>query len=242
MSGYKSWCITIRPKCGVGIGSPLEIAFDKWIKKCKGGAYTFEKEGAERHIHAQVFYDEGKLKQNIKKSLIRHVQNENTDPDWSPSSAKVLGGGIRIAYNANFIENYMSKDLQGGAYPYINIPDDEESYYPSEEEQKTVKEDAQSRNPFMLKMKRIWIAECQGIVPSPISVAEFLQRLLIEDRISGLMNARSRIEQRNILYSILSKDKTGDLYMTKLEYEGKCQNGDPSNPQNTKWKKILGMD
>lgn len=114
MSGYKSWCITIRPKCGVIIGSPLAIAFDKWIKKCKGGVYVFEKEGTERHIHAQVFYDDNKLKQNIKKSLIRHVQNDETDPDWSPSSAKVLGGGIRIAYNSNFIENYMSKDLQGG--------------------------------------------------------------------------------------------------------------------------------
>lgn len=226
MSGYKSWCITIRPKGGVGIGSPLEIAFDKWIKKCKGGAYTFEKEGAERHIHAQVFYDEGKLKQNIKKGLIRHVQNENTDPDWSPSSAKVLGGGIRIAYNGNFIENYMAKDLQGGAYPYINIPEDEESYYPSQEEQKTVKEDAQSRNPFMLKIKRIWIAECVGITPTPISVAKFLQRLFVEDRIPYLLNKRSRIEQRDGVLNYILKCKMGDLYMTKEEFSFMLEHGD----------------
>ncbi len=215
MSGYKSWCITIRPKCGVIIGSPLEIAFDKWIKKCKGGAYTFEKEGSERHIQAQVFYEDNKLKQNIKKSLIRLVQNENTDPDWSPSAAKVLGGGIRIAYNGDFIENYMAKDLQGGAYEYINIPENEESYYPTQEEQKVVKEDAQSRNPFLLKMKRIWIAECVGIIPTKFSVAKFLQRLFVEDRITGLLNARSRIKQRDMLYAYLCKDKTGDLYMTK---------------------------
>lgn len=113
----------------------------------------------------------------------------------------------------------MSKDLQGGAYEYINIPEDEESYYPSKEEQQQVKEDAQSRNPFMLKMKRIWIAECVGILPTLVGVAKFLQRLYIEDRIPGLLNSRSRIEQRNLLYAYLSKDKSGDLYMTKGEYD-----------------------
>lgn len=112
----------------------------------------------------------------------------------------------------------MSKDLQGGVYEYINIPEDEESYYPSLEEQQHVKENANSRNPFMLKMKRIWNDEHPDLEITKLNVAKFLQRLFVEDRIPCLLNGRSRIEQKNVLYVYLRpQSQSGSLYMTKEE-------------------------
>lgn len=113
----------------------------------------------------------------------------------------------------------MTKDCEGGTYEYCNIPESECDYYPTEAEQATVMEDANSRNPFMLKMKRIWNSEEESTKLSPASVAKFLQRLFVEDRIPGLLNKRSRLEQRDLLYCYISEKKDGHLYMTKEEIQ-----------------------
>jgi len=218
MASYKSYCITIRPKAG--LNEEIIKNFDWWIRnKCKGGVYVFEKTDAERHIHAQVFCENPRSKSNIKKDLIKYVQNEKTDPDWSPSSKKVLGGGIRIAYNSDFAENYMMKEAID--YEYCCIPDDEYSYYPTQEEQETVIADNNSRNPLLLRLSRWWREEeDQTILITEQRVAVFLQRLFIEDRIVGLMNARSRLEQRRLLYAYIARHyRFGSLYSTETERE-----------------------
>lgn len=216
MSSYKSFCITIRPKCG--LNDTVISAFDNWIRtKCFGGVYVFEMEDVCKHLHAQVFFKTPRSKSNVKKDIVKYVQNETTDPDWSSSANKVLGGGIRIAYNKDFSETYMTKD--NVKFEYCNIPDNEDDYYPTQEEQECVLAKAHTKNPIFLKLKTIWKEEQHDVLLTEHAVAKFLQRLVYEDRLCYIMNKKSRIEQRRGLYCYMARNKSGDLYMTQEEQE-----------------------
>lgn len=135
MNKYKSFGITVRPRNGIPSNGVLETSLIKYCKKQDFCSYVFEKEYEARHCHIQLFFNEGKYKGDIKKQFLRIC--EANIPDWDLAQKKVCIL-VRICYN-NWIENYcIENDIKKEEYSdncVINVPLDEQNYYPSEEEQ-----------------------------------------------------------------------------------------------------------
>ena len=133
---YKSFAFTIRPKNG--LTDKLESRIIQWLKKQDYAFAVTEMSAEAKHLHGQIFCECPRAKGAVQLSLER-IQ-ESVDPDWCPASKKVLRRGVKIAYNSQFIEEYLNKD--DSTVIFNNPPDEEEGYYPSEEEQQKVKDTA----------------------------------------------------------------------------------------------------
>lgn len=131
---YKSFAFTVRPKNGMT--DELQRKILVWLKKQDYGFAVTEMESEAKHIHGQLFTKVPRTKGAVQLSLER-IQ-EKVDPDWDPASKKVLRRGVKIAYNHNFIEDYLNKE--DSIVIYNNPPEEEAEYYPSEEEQQKVKD------------------------------------------------------------------------------------------------------
>lgn len=129
---YRSYCFTIR--CKGGLPEAVRIPMIKYLTKQKYKCYVIEGKDESEHLHAQVWYDEPKIKGDLTKQL-RRIQ-ERGDPDWCQASNKVLVMGVKIAYSDSFHEEYMLKENTDGIF---EPPLDTKGYYPSEEEQNAVK-------------------------------------------------------------------------------------------------------
>lgn len=154
---FRSFAVTIRPKGGLVPGSAYETKLLKYLNNGTGGmthsVYGFEMKDEARHIHAQIFFDADhpKRKGDITKQLKRIA--EKTDPDWSVASAKVLVGGVKVAYNDDFMDQYIAKD---GEWALYNPPLSTEEYYPSKSEQEAVMARAQAKDYEMHHLKELW--------------------------------------------------------------------------------------
>lgn len=148
---YRSYCITVRPKSGLH-GDYAE-AIEKYIRKQKHFVYNYEKEEEARHIHAQLFFEDPVRKSNIQIALKRIA--EKHDKDWNPASRKVLVSGVKIAYNDNFMDNYISKDSEVEDLNW-NPPLDTEEYYPTEEEQQKVQAKHNAVDTYFHKLLELW--------------------------------------------------------------------------------------
>lgn len=146
---FKSFCITVRPRNGLH-GEYAE-AVEKYVRKQKWFVYNYEKEAEARHIHAQIFFEEAVRKSNIQTALKRIA--EKHDKDWSASSRKVLVSGVKIAYNDNFMDNYITKENETIPMDQYNPPPNTEEFYPSEAEQNAAIAAANAADSLMHSLK-----------------------------------------------------------------------------------------
>ena len=102
---YKSWTFTIRPRDG--FPKTLDHKVVDWAKKQDGAFLTYEKADVERHIHGQIWC-EPRDKGTVNKSLERICVNNI--PEWDTAQNIVLRRGTKIAYNNDFVENYLAKE------------------------------------------------------------------------------------------------------------------------------------
>lgn len=128
-----SFAFTINPRNG--IDEKQEKVWVKYFEKnFKFYFMCAEKEDHERHLHGQVWMTNPRSKGDFAKALKR-VQ-EKCDPDYCSAAGKVTAGGVKYAFNRDWIETYLSKEDNW----ILNCPPDyEEDYYPSQEEQDKVK-------------------------------------------------------------------------------------------------------
>lgn len=131
---YRSMGITIRPRNGIPKDGSLQKALLKYCDKFTYCSYVFEKEHEARHVHIQLFFEEGKYKGDVKKQFMRICGTHITDWDAAQMKVAVL---VKICYNDwinNYcIENDVKKDDYCDTIKY-NPPENDE-YYPSQEEQ-----------------------------------------------------------------------------------------------------------
>lgn len=137
MSKYRSYCITIstlEPVEGEG-----QTALTKWLQK-QDYAYGVIEGGIgkdqERHLHAQVWYEEAREKGSLNKALKRIVEKH------FPESKPHIAIKIKIAYNDDFLEKYMTKDIVETLIekvPDTSAGGTRTEFYPSLEEQDKVK-------------------------------------------------------------------------------------------------------
>lgn len=151
-SKFKSFCITVRPKDG--LHGEYAAAVEKYIKKQQYYVYQYEKEAEAKHIHAQIFFEEPVRKSNIQTALKRIA--EKHDNNWGAASRKVLVSGVKIAYNDNFMDNYITKENGTIAMDQYNPPPNTEEFYPSEAEQSAAQAAANAADNHFHKLKTLW--------------------------------------------------------------------------------------
>ena len=151
-SKFRSFCITVRPKNGLHV--EYAQAVEKYIRKQKHYVYTYEKEAEARHLHAQIFFEDAVRKSNIQTALKRIA--EKHDENWNAASRKVLVSGVKIAYNDNFMDNYITKEGGTIGMEAYNPPDNTEEFYPTLEEQAAVQATANATDRQFHKLKELW--------------------------------------------------------------------------------------
>jgi len=106
MSKYRSYGITISTV--EPVEGEAQVALVNWLKK-QDYAYAVIEGGIgkdqERHLHAQVWYESAREKGTLNKALKRIIEKH------FPESKPHIAIKIKIAYNDDFLEKYMTKDV-----------------------------------------------------------------------------------------------------------------------------------
>lgn len=218
---YKSFAITVRPR--LGITDATVGAYLSWLKKQPYAVAVLEMTDEARHLHAQVWFEEGRTKDDVAKQVKRIC--ERTIEDWDAGQTKVLRGGIRIAYSDWYLEYLTDNEDKGEANIIINqAPDKTEAYYPTEEEQEQVKAVAQSADPRFTKMEQ----ECMDYLVkynldlTIKNVARYLGNAMFQERtMKVLIQQRDRTAICKTLFAYMSKSGDIDLFVEKTLEEKK---------------------
>lgn len=185
MNKYRSYGITIstvEPVEGEG-----QEALKTWLKK-QDYAYAVieggEGKAQERHLHAQVWYKEPREKGTLNKALKRIIEK------YFPMSKPHIAIKIKIAYNDDFLENYMAKDVTQLLLPYSPDELDRKDYYPSQEEQDKVMKNAKIIDHKMNHLEELfyaWVNETQeeepdNMIAKKAQVSRFLSDMMYKSR------------------------------------------------------------
>lgn len=216
-SKFKSYCITVRPKNG--LHGEYASAVEKYIKKQAYYVYNYEKEDEARHIHAQIFFEEAVRKSNIQTALKRIA--EKHDNDWSPASRKVLVSGVKIAYNDNFMDNYITKDGEVQMDNY-NPPPNTDEYYPSEAEQTAAKQAVNAVDSQLHKLKVMWELENPDYIEHQKTLKDiglFIYKSMFDDKVIPVIQDDRRRKQlvKALTHYIYPYNQSANNYMFTQE-------------------------
>lgn len=221
---FRSFAITVRPLDG--ISDTTIAAYLKWFEKLDYAFVCTEKDGVERHLHAQIWTDSPKAKGDIVKQVERIC--ERTINDWTQAQKKVLRGGIKIAYSDWYLDYLAENELKEILCDilYESPPENTYTYYPTEEEQEKVKSIANAVDPRFtdLENKCNDYLNKDNIPLSLKSVARFLcDAMFITRSIKVLMHQRDRTALATALFAFMSKSINIDLFISKTQEEKKTE-------------------
>lgn len=181
MSKYGSYGITIstaEPVEGTG-----QHAITNWLKK-QDFAYSVIEggEGKEqkRHLHAQVWYETPREKGTIDKALKRIIKSH------FPESEIYIALKTKIAYNDDYLEKYMAKDIT--EIVIDKIPENRERFYPTQEEQEKTKNRAKCADHKMNHLEELfreWVGdeeEPTSDIMKKAQVSRFLTDMMYKSR------------------------------------------------------------
>ena len=196
---FNSYAFTIRPRSGVG--EEIQFKFEKFLTK--NFKYYFlcaEKEDEARHLHGEVWFEKSRKKGDFVKSLKR--VHERCDPEWSPASVKGLASGVKIAYSKEWIEDYLTKEDD---WILNNPPDYEDKYYPSQEEQESVKAKANAVDHTFHHWSELYKESEYSQLPlSTENVAKwFHDAMFVSKKIKVQVDPKKRIQNRDCLYQYI---------------------------------------
>ena len=214
---YNSYAFTIRPRQGVS--EEIQFEFEKYI--VKNFKYYFlcaEKQDEERHLHGQVWMENSRKKGDFTKSLKR-VQ-ERTDPDWSPASAKVLASGVKIAYSRDWIEEYLAKEDD---WILNNPPGLENKFYPTKEEQESVRAKANAVDPGFHHWSVLYKESQYSELPlTKETVGKwFHDAMFVSKKIKVQIDPKRRIQNRDCLFQYIkaNSDSWKTTFKSREEQE-----------------------
>lgn len=221
---YKSFALTIRPRAGI-TNDTIE-AFKNWLLKLDYSVAVTEMQDEARHLHAQIWLNEGRTKDDVAKAVKRIC--ERTIPDWDATQSKVLRGGIRISYSDWYLE-YLVDNEEKGCVEIDNIvtnnpPDKTECFYPSQEEQEAVKAVTNAADPRFLSMEQ----ECNKYLVKNnmpltiINVATWLCYAMFQERtMKVIIQQRDRTALCKTLFAYMTKSTDTSLFLEKTLAEKK---------------------
>lgn len=190
----KSFGITIRPKNGSFSG--LEDNIKNYCVNFNHQIVA-EKEGVNRHLHLQLWFDSERKKSHVKQAFTRILEKY----DWWDQDHKRHCIKCKLCYNDWIQEYCLEHDSKGDPYELIScdIPEVTSSYYPSEEEQKKLMDKSNSMNLRLYTLKELYEGEIKRE-----NVARFLaKQFYVEDKFSIPPKKIDRINLCNNLYMYL---------------------------------------
>lgn len=198
MNAYRTFSFTIRPKCGVS-DTNISHFIKKFKSSHKNDGHLFymvsEKEGTERHLHGQIWYEKPVGKDVPTKYLKREFPKL-----WEAHQYIIkVALDVRVVYNCDWIKHYLDK----GGHVCLNLmPEEEmlEGYLPPKEKQEywMNKKDSTDTQLFDLEIK---YKEKYSEVSMP-NVSEFLAEAMFgkEKFIRPLRSVKAKRELGNTLY------------------------------------------
>lgn len=196
---YKTYAFTIRPKCGVR-DSDLSHFIKKFKASHKNNGNFFymvtEKEGTERHIHAQIWYEKPTDKGVVSKFLSREFPKL-----WSKEEYILkVALDVRVVFNRDWIDVYCQK---GEHVCHLNLmpePEMLDSYLPPQDKQEAwiAKKNATDTQLHELEIK--YREEYDDV--SMLKVAAFLAEAMFgKDKfLRPLRSHKAKSELANTLY------------------------------------------
>lgn len=101
---FTSFAFTLRPRDG--ITNADRDKFTAWaVKRSEYYSIVTEKLGSQRHVHAGLIF-----KVSVTRSNVCQLLKQLFSPSWSPEEIRVLFQGVKIMYNMDWIDNYLTKD------------------------------------------------------------------------------------------------------------------------------------
>lgn len=197
---YKSFAITVRPR--LGLHGDLAHAIEKWFRKHTYYAFVYELEEEARHVHGQIWLDEATSLDNIRKAIYRILKKHlELTGEWTPAVQKVQAGGIKIAYNDDFVNHYMTKDGKVESH----APTDTSIYYPTPEQQALAMAKASRvADPYYNGLRDRWNASFPEYIEhqfTDVDIAEFYYNQMFTDKIIPVISdPRQRKQKANALF------------------------------------------
>lgn len=219
-NAYNSWAFTVRPSNGVEKDSLLEKQIITWCKK--QDFHFLCAEGADecRHLHGQIWIEKAREKGQIQTALQR-IYERTFEP--TPAEIKVLRSGVKIAYSKDFVEEYLSKEDN---WISLEIPEEEEKYYPSQEEQTKVKDSANAvdkkfhRLSTMFKEQNPDYEEIRGDLKRKVIVGKWiLTQMFKEKTIQVISQKKHKTELMENLKQYIWSEATIKNILTEKDYE-----------------------
>lgn len=209
---YKSWAFTIRPR--EGFHEELETKLIKWISKQDYGFACVEMEGDARHCHAQIWINTPRDKGTINRSL-ENLCVSGLKEKFDASSKVVLRRGTKIAYNDDFIEEYLAKEDN---IIYNNPPEDTSVFYPTKEEQEKVMAKKNTKNSKYLECKTQFLEKGNEVTLE--NVAIFVRDGMYKnDTITIIEDDRKRKQFVKSLFYYIKGSCSLSAMMTKEDFE-----------------------
>lgn len=197
---FKSFAFTISTTEQITKESDIHKYIEDWIKSKDYGVAIIEKSSRGKlHAHGQLFCNTETTKDSVKKRLLQNILR------LAPLSNK-HAVDIAIAYNDDFINNYMEKDdFQWEIYR--NLPEVSKDFYPSEEEQLAVMEKHNAKDAFFHMLKELWgdkylTAETHIQAYEEVAIW-FYDQMYLDKTISVIIDDRKRKQTINCLIHYL---------------------------------------
>lgn len=189
VQSYKTFAITIRPKDGVS-----DQHVDKTMKWCRKHALYYhvitEKTGSQRHIHAGVFLNKEKKKNDVCIMLCGLFK------DLTAEEKSVLRKGVKIMYNWDFIDNYLDKD-DDTCVVGSNLPEERhiEGYFPPKPLEKK-EGSARKCSLYYHELERMWYEHRNpAFEVTTVTTRDFLFEMMYDKRILPVIRDDKQIIQ-----------------------------------------------
>lgn len=205
---YKSYALTVRPRDGATITHDgLLVTFLR--KYCQYWYVVSEKLDEERHLHAGVFFKKAQTRSNVCLMLKRVFKDLDDD------EKRVLGKGVRIMYNLDFIEEYLNKD-DDTVVVSDNMAEAKhlEGYWPPSKDQERAKA-SMATDKYYAKLECLWYEhQSPGVEIRYDTVCAFLSRMMNKERLIRVIVDDRKLKQTAMALSrYIRKD---DRYVVEL--------------------------
>lgn len=218
---YRSYCITVRPR--EGLRSETEKELKNWCELQTHAVMYIEKDNEARHCHIQVWLKVPRLRGVICKAIERICSR--TIELWDHAQLRIMRAGVKIAYSAwylDYLEDAFKKKDDELNIAYSNPPNTGEiEYYPSEEEQDAVQEQANSADPKYHRLKNLYWEWTSCEIITQESVCKFLVWAMYDTKKVMLCKDKmTRINLAKNLYWYLRPDECSiEQFMSKEDFE-----------------------
>lgn len=205
---YQSFCVTVRPL--LGLSDETLQALNKYAESQDHAFAVVEKEAADRHWHAQFWFNNARARGQIAEAMARIC--ERTIEDWSKPQLKVLRNGVRIAYS-DWHLSYLSDNEEKEA-PNIQVdtaPLITHTFYPTEEEQAATQAKINAADPQFHKLATMYREAYPEDHPTERQVALWLgKQELVDKTIPVTRQKRDRLQRTRLLWLYLLGEDASD--------------------------------